>query len=160
MPAPLRLFRCITLACSALLLAGLGATAAPNAPVATSSAALAADPLAQAVLAAVNRYRLQRGLASWQPDPGLEAIAAGHSRAQATQGRLDHAGFAQRFARSGGLSCAENLAAGYRDGEAVVAAWQASPTHRDNLLAPDLQRVGLASDGGFVTLLACRFQRH
>lgn len=162
MPITVRSFRCLAVACGALGLVALDSAAAPAAPVEAMAARSAASPddaFAQAALAAVNRYRQGHGLADWQPDPALATIAADHSRSQAAQGRLDHAGFTQRFARSGALSCVENLAAGYRDADAVVAAWHKSPAHRDNLQAPELQRVGLASDAGFVTLLACRFNR-
>ena len=166
MPIRLRLSPCLAVACGALGLAALATAAAPAAqavPVdalAQRSAAPPDEAFALAVLAAVNRYRQRRGLVDLQPDPTLVTIAAEHSRSQAAQGRLDHAGFAQRFARSRALSCVENLAAGYRDAEAVVAAWHASPAHRDNLQLQDLQRGGLASEAGCVTLLACRFHRH
>lgn len=38
----------------------------------------------------------------------------------------------------------ENLAGGFRDPERVVQAWLKSPKHRDNLLRPEFQEVGIA----------------
>ena len=113
--------------------------------------------LADAVFEAINQYRLQAGLSPWLADAALATIAAAHSQAQAAQGRLTHGGFQQRFAQTGAIRCVENLAAGYRQGQAVVDAWRASAQHHQNLLDPDIDRAGLASADGVVSMLACRF---
>ena len=115
------------------------------------------DPLADAVLLAINRYRQQAGLSPWVADATLSAIANGHSQAQSAQGRLSHGGFATRFAMTRARMCVENLAAGHTTGQAVVDAWRASPQHQKNLLDPEPERVGLASNEGVVSMLACRF---
>ncbi len=116
-----------------------------------------ADPLGDQVLAEVNRYRANLGLPSLQADARLQAIAGAHSDRMARQGRLSHAGFAQRFEHSGAQLCVENLAAGSVDAAAVVAAWHASPEHRRNLQQPDVRAVGLGRTGPVISLLACRF---
>jgi len=108
------------------------------------------------VLVAINHHRQQAGLPPWVADPALTAIAAAHSQAQAAQGRLSHGGFQQRFDQARAPLCVENLAAGHRSGQAVVDAWRASPQHQQNLLDPEVNRVGLASTGGVVSMLACR----
>ncbi|MCA1734131.1 MAG: CAP domain-containing protein, partial [Acidobacteria bacterium] len=38
----------------------------------------------------------------------------------------------------------ENLAAGFASAKLVVAAWMRSPGHRDNLLSPSFEAVGVA----------------
>ena len=110
------------------------------------------------MLALINARRLPLGLPALQAAAHLDAIAAEHSQAMAASGQLSHDGFAQRFLRSSGQTCVENLAnlpMGQRRPEALVAAWWASPVHQRNLVAPRLQRAGLASVAGFVTLFAC-----
>lgn len=122
-----------------------------------SACAAVAQPLADQVLAEVNRYRASQGLGLLEPDARLQAIAAEHSAALARQGRLSHGGFQQRFQRSGAQLCVENLAAGSADAVALVAAWRASPEHHRNLLEPGVRAVGLGQAGPVVSLLACRF---
>lgn len=114
---------------------------------------------AQQVLAAVNHHRQQQQLAPWQADATLGEIAAGHSHAMAREGALSHAGFQTRFARAQRRVCVENLAARYRQADRLVAGWQASPGHGENLLDARVQQVGVASVGGYVTLLACSAAR-
>lgn len=43
------------------------------------------------------------------------------------------------------LSVGENLAQGFADDGALVAAWMASPAHRDNILATKYQDIGIAT---------------
>lgn len=141
-----------------LLLAAALARAAPIDPDERLPATrAAADPLADAVLDAINRYRHQAGLPAWVVDETLTAIASAHSQAQSQQGRLSHGGFPSRFAQTRARLCVENLAAGHGSGQAVVDAWRASPQHHQNLLDPEVDRVGLASSQGVVSMLACRF---
>jgi len=141
-----------------LLLAAALAQAAPVGIAEPLPATRAAtDPLAEAVLDAINRYRQRAGLPAWVADDALTAIAVAHSQAQALQGRLSHGGFQSRFAQTRARLCVENLAAGYGNGQAVVDAWRGSPQHHQNLLDPDVDRVGLASTEGVVSMLACRF---
>lgn len=110
------------------------------------------------VLALINARRLPLGLPALHAAADLDAIAAEHSQAMAASGQLNHDGFAQRFLRSRGQTCVENLAnlpIGQRRPEALVAAWWASAVHQRNLVAPRLQRAGLASVAGYVTFFAC-----
>lgn len=123
-----------------------------------ASACAAAQPLADDVLAEVNRYRASKGLGLLQPDARLQAIATEHSAVLACQGRLSHDGFQQRLQRSGAQLCVENLAAGSADAVALVAAWRASPEHHRNLLEPGVHAVGMGQAGPVISLLACRFE--
>lgn len=141
--------------CAVTLLTALGAFNAPA--VAQGDAvrmALGAD-FARQVLALINAQRTPLGLPAWQHDPALAAIASEHSRALAAQGRLSHDGFAQRFARADRGTCVENLAAGLRRPEALVAAWQTSPAHQRNLVAPAVHHAGIGLFNGFVVIFAC-----
>jgi uncharacterized protein YkwD len=61
--------------------------------------------------------------------------------------------FADRIGQAGydGWSAlGENIAAGYPTPEAVVAGWMASPGHRENILSPNYNEIGigLVSGGG------------
>lgn len=153
--------RCTAWAAPVLLAAALAQAAPadlaepPPAPRAGADLA-AADPLADAVLVAINHLRQQANLPVWVADEALATIAAAHSQAQAAQGRLSHGGFQQRFAQTRARWCVENLAAGHHNGQAVVDAWRASPQHQQNLLDPGVNRVGVASSAGVVSMLACR----
>ena len=128
-----------------------GAPAAPNGDAGVASEAVFAGQ----VLAAVNRFRAQQALAAWPSDDGLLTIALDHSRLMARRTQLGHDGFDRRFQQARSRQCVETLAAGFRDAEALVAAWRQSPSHHDKLLEPRARRAGVASVDGYVTLLAC-----
>lgn len=51
------------------------------------------------------------------------------------------AGYLYRYA-------GENLARDFNDSDRIIAAWLASPTHRDNLINPNYQDIGLAVVNG------------
>lgn len=131
-----------------LRLALAGAALWPVAPRAEAD-------LAAALVQALNAHRAQRGLAPVQADAELTALASAHSRDMAQQRRLSHDGFEQRLDRSGRSLCVENLAAGYRQAQALLQAWQRSAAHRDNLVEPGVQRVGVGVVDGYVALLMC-----
>ncbi len=144
-------------------LAAIGLLLALPCPAALATAddapaGFAQPGFAQQVLALVNARRAPLGLPALQAAADLDTIATEHSREMAASGRLSHDGFSQRFLRTSGQTCVENLAnlpTGLQQPKALVAAWWASPVHRHNLVAPRLQRVGLASAAGYVTLFAC-----
>lgn len=111
---------------------------------------------ARLVFDEVNLQRERQGLPLLALASELESIALEQSRVMAALGRLDHAGFNRRFAQvPASRICVENLAAGFRRADALVAGWAASPRHRGNLFEPRVRRVGVASVGGFVSLFAC-----
>ena len=114
-----------------------------------------AAEFAQQVLDSINARRANLGLIALQPDPALTAIAQRHSQALAERGRLSHDGFAQRFDQASRDVCVENLAAGLLQAEALVAAWQQSPTHAQNLVAPRVRWAGVASTQRYVVFFAC-----
>ena len=134
-----------------LLATGL-ALAAP--PTAALDGPVPGD-LAWQVLDIVNRHRASQALPAWAPDADLALIATEHSRRMALRRQIGHDGFEARFTQARRHLCVENLAAGFDRAEPLLAAWLASPSHRDNLLALRPQRVGLGQVAGYITLLAC-----
>jgi uncharacterized protein YkwD len=83
--------------------------------------------------------------------PTLSAAAAAHARDMAQHAKLDHrgsdgSGSAERITRAGYVwrASGENVAAGQRDADSVVAAWLASPGHCSNIMAPFFTEMGLA----------------
>lgn len=146
-----------TLLCHSLALAVQAAAAALPEPPPSPPPAAARQPalLVPQVLAQVNQYRVQLGLAPWLADAALTDIALDHSRLMAQRGQLGHDGFELRFARARRMACVENLAAGFAQASAVLAGWQASPPHHANLLQPSVRLAGIAEVGGYITLLVC-----
>ena len=58
------------------------------------------------------------------------------------------------FIKSAGyeyMYAGENLARGFDSSQAVVNAWMASPTHRENLLSPHYTDIGFAIEAGTLT---------
>ena len=129
--------------------------AASRATKRQSVAASGSDRLIRQVLKLTNGYRQQAGLQPLQLNPTLTTAAYGHSLDMATQdffghvgsngstvfNRLDTAGY--RYTTAG-----ENIAAGFTTAKSVVQAWMNSPLHRQNILTPFLEEVGI----GFVFL--------
>lgn len=130
------------------------AFALPGTPQAPQTQQAPAD-LATQVLRLVNLQRARQGLPDWEPDTALAAIATAHSQRMAQRRQIGHDGFDARFAQARRRHCVENLAAGFDSAEPLLAAWLASASHRDNLLAQRPRQVGLGQVAGYVTLMAC-----
>lgn len=101
----------------------------------------------------VNAERAARGLSSLRIDARLGTAAQIQSAQMASFDRLAHdipgAAYPTFAARIHAVKypaawVGENLAYNYREAQAVVAAWLASPTHRDNLLSPHPVAIGIA----------------
>ena len=106
-----------------------------GAHIATSTGA------AEMLYAAVNAERARLGLPSLAWSAGATAAAQAHAADMAAHDELRHAGSdgssaGTRLQRAGvaPTAWAENIAAGYRDGATVAAAWMASPGHRRNMV--------------------------
>jgi len=120
------------------------------------------EPAAQAarVLTLVNAARAEErkcGRQSFAPAPALKpstvlaAAAATHARDMAEHAELTHTGSdgskpADRITRAGyeWRASGENVAAGQRDADAVVAAWLESPGHCANIMEPNFTEMGVA----------------
>ena len=141
---------------TAWLCAGLLASALAQAATPTAQPDVAVPPdLALQLLQLINRHRSSQALPTWEPDADLALIATAHSQRMAERHRIGHEGFDARFAQARRRLCVENLAAGFNRPEPVLAAWLASPSHRDNLLAPRPRWAGLGQVAGYITLMAC-----
>ena len=95
--------------------------------------------------ALISQYRAAHGLPAVSVDPRLTAAASAQARTVAEAGTLSHGRFASRMGAFGiGGASAENLSAGSRTVDRVIARWAASPGHNVNLLMPEARRIGLA----------------
>jgi uncharacterized protein YkwD len=116
-----------------------------------------ADRLEAAVLDELNLLRLEHGLHQLRPSPRLTDAADAHSRAMVLSGFFAHESkdgtdFAARIKsyykpRGRHWKVGENLIWRLRrlSARAAVAAWLASPGHRENLLEPDFREVGISA---------------
>lgn len=99
----------------------------------------------------ISAYRRQHGLGGVSVDPTLTRIAANHSRRMAEANKMAHVlpgqgSFTQKL-RSGGYNpgtAAENVAAGQKTLDDVLAAWKRSPGHNRNLLMSGITSIGIA----------------
>jgi uncharacterized protein YkwD len=128
---------------SLTLLANCAADLSPGETSALSAPANTSEARAAATL--ITRYRSGYGLGAVTVDDRLNRAAGHQARAVAATGILDHGEFTSRMAAFGIRGYrAENLAAGSDTVEDVIARWKASPGHNQNLLLPQVTRIGLA----------------
>jgi uncharacterized protein YkwD len=120
---------------------------------------LALYPREAALVTAINSVRALHLLPKLQVDFRLERAARSHSRDMLRRHYFEHGNFGRRMTvfHVRGTLFAENLfwGSGVASANATVASWLASPPHRQNLLDPELKRIGVAtplgSFGGFAT---------
>lgn len=136
-------------------------TPAPQ-PVPTNpspeSASYQLSPYEQRVVELVNAERVKAGLAPLQVDLNLSRVARLKAEDMRDKNYFSHdsptyGSFVEMIRRFGipYRTAGENIAAGYRSPEAVVAAWMASPGHKSNILNPAFTRIGVgyASGGSY-----------
>jgi uncharacterized protein YkwD len=116
-----------------------------------------ANRLESAVLDELNLVRLEHGLTQLRLNSALTAAADSHSLEMVRAGYFGHESadgrhFAQRITRfyrprGGPWTVGENLIWRERQLTArlAVAAWMASPGHRENLLEPDFREAGVSA---------------
>jgi uncharacterized protein YkwD len=109
----------------------------------------------QQILDLVNNERLKVGIDPLLINEQLNRAADYHSQDQAATNTMSHIGsdgsdVADRIQNVDyQYSVAgENVAFGYLDPEAVVTAWMGSEGHRENILNPDFQEIGIGSASG------------
>lgn len=97
-----------------------------------------------------NQARAAQGLRPLEWDPALAAAALDHCVRMAAEGELSHqyVGEPDLSERAGHAGAhfslvEENVAEGYAPAS-IHQAWMNSPLHRENLLNPEVDRVGLA----------------
>jgi uncharacterized protein YkwD len=149
-----------------LVLAALsvGAEAAPDTTDdAAPSMVPSPDPTARArrsfqedVVRFTNDARAQEGLAPLQANDSLMQAAQTYAQALAPGGCFAHdcpptPSQKDRIAQAGyggWKRIGENIAAGDRSAEAVVAGWLESPGHRANILKPEYTEIGVGVASG------------
>jgi len=124
------------------------APAPAAAPPVAAAAPAAPGPEGQ-VLALVNAERAAAGCGALSADPGLAGVARAHSADMRDRGYFSHVDldgldpYARARAAGIGYARAENIARGQADADAVMAAWMASPGHRQNILDCSLTSLGV-----------------
>lgn len=105
---------------------------------------------AEQIFALGNQARTQAGVARLVWDPDLAEAALEHCRRMAAEGPLSHRyggelSLTARAAKAGAYFSLieENLAIGPTPG-AIHQSWMQSPEHRENLLNPQVNHVGIA----------------
>lgn len=120
---------------------------------------------AKATLCLLNRVRAARGMKALRFDKDQKQAADKHNRVMLKQNCFSHLcpgekDLVGRVSATGYLPCSctwgvgENLAwgAGSKGSPAaVVNAWMASPSHRENILNPRYEEIGIAVDDGSPT---------
>jgi uncharacterized protein YkwD len=135
------------------------ALAPPVAAARSHSRARGLLPRETALVGAINSVRTLHRLPKLCVDVRLVRAARSHSRDMLRHHYFGHGNFGGRMwrFRVRGTVFAENLywGSGVASANAAVAGWLASPPHRQNLLDPQLRRVGVATPlgafGGFST---------
>ena len=112
--------------------------------------AQAAEPMARELFTLGNRARAAEGTGPLTWDPALAAAALKHCQLMAAEGPISHryggeAGLAERAGEAGAhfSLIEENVALG-SSAATIHEGWMNSPDHRENLLNPKVDRVGIA----------------
>ena len=105
---------------------------------------------ANAAASMISQYRQNNGLGAVTIDPELMNAAETQSRAMAAKNKLDHnvAGpFAKRVKASGfdAAKAVENISAGYHTMAEAFSGWRDSPSHRANMLATGVTKMGISA---------------
>lgn len=134
---------CLAMAASVLL-------AAQDSGVQPARQAQAVEPMARGLLALANRARGAEGAGALSWDPALAAAALKHCLMMAAEGPISHryggeAGLAERAGEAGAhfSLIEENVALG-SNATTIHEGWMNSPDHRENMLNPKVDRVGIA----------------
>lgn len=106
--------------------------------------------MSEGVLQLVNQERAAEGCTPLRFDNSLIKAAQGHSKDMAIRSYFDHispegAEFWQRARDAGyaGFAAAENIAAGQRSPQDVMASWMRSAGHRANILNCNYNEIGI-----------------
>jgi uncharacterized protein YkwD len=122
-----------------------GEHAVPSVTVYAVDAAIQRD----SILSLGDAARADAGTARLTPDPRLDVVATAHARDMAERAYFAHVtpeghDLARRLADAGIVyaTAGENIG-GNAGARGVVGAWLASPGHRQNLLSPAFERIGV-----------------
>lgn len=115
---------------------------------------------AQQVRQMLNGARAEQGLGPVEASPRLESAAMAHAVDMSQNGFFGHEGsdgsdVGARVRETGYRPCvlAENIAQGQADLVEVLGDWVASPSHRANILLPEVTEYGLVKAPGEIWVL-------
>ena len=136
---------------AALALFAVNALSSPGEAAGDCTADPALDTEEQAFLVLINNHRAQNGLPPLAASYTLSKSAQWKSQDMANNNYFAHDDLTRTWVtriRDCGYGyntwLGENIAAGFSGAGDMLAAWQASPFHNENLLRPEFQVVGLA----------------
>lgn len=94
----------------------------------------------------ISAYRARNGAAPLRLDPELQKLAEAEAAAMAAADRPSRAQTVKNAVERLGFQSAEaNLSAGYHTLAEAFSGWRDSPAHNAAMLAPDAQRMGIAT---------------
>ncbi len=99
---------------------------------------------AKAALDGCNAQRTSAGLGALAWSDGLEQAAMVRAQEIVTTWSHTRPNGSDWYTVNSNLMYGENLAKGYSTADAAVAAWMASPTHKDNILFGSFKTCGIA----------------
>lgn len=130
--------RALTSLLAVLLLVGL----LPAAPAAARSGA---GDYAASAHRSTNAKRDNNGLDPLTRNACLKTMARKQARRMARKGQMFHQRLGRVQDRCDVGWAGENVAYGFGTGKAVVKAWIKSPGHRENILRPQFESMGIAA---------------
>lgn len=117
--------------------------------------ALASDITPENIALLVNKERIYYGLSPLKVDDQLATAANNKSKDMMSRSYFEHYAYGLTpwdFIHNSGYnysSAGENLAMNFQTSEGMVDAWMNSPLHRQNILNPDYEDMGIGISKGF-----------
>ena len=108
-----------------------------------------------ALLEQINLYRMEQKLNQLRIDAILTQLAQKHSLTMFQKQKTSHLKFAERFRQVDSLLCVENVGWNYSSPQSLFEDWRRSSDHNQNMLKKELNMVGIAEVGKYVTFFAC-----
>ena len=142
---------------NAAFMLGLGLIACPAEPRITTeqpdtcvtlAAAQHVQVNAQALASIISNFRREHGLGPVTVDPELNRFAQAHARNMAAYNMMGHdvgTSFSERRRALRARVVVENVGAAYNNVSEAFASWRDSPSHRANMLDPDMTRMGVGA---------------
>jgi uncharacterized protein YkwD len=103
---------------------------------------------ASAMASIISAFRREHGLGPVTVDPALMHFAQEQARYMATYNMIGHdvgRSFSERRRGLRARVVVENLGAAYNSVNEAFVGWRDSPSHRANMLDPDMTRLGIAA---------------
>jgi uncharacterized protein YkwD len=121
-------------------------TQLPHCDVRLAAASVSVN--AQAAASIISAFRRSHGLGPVTVDADLMRFALAHARAMAAHNMMGHdvgTSFSERRRSIRARVVVENVGAAYNNVSEAFASWRDSPSHRANMLDPDMTRLGIGA---------------